>query len=60
MNELPERLELVENATQTVAARVDKLQEQSLKRALTRGSIKPVAEAKDFEIHDKPTAQEGM
>ncbi|CAK9098002.1 unnamed protein product [Durusdinium trenchii] len=57
LNELPQRLEAVEENTRTLVARVNKLNSDPLKRVSTRGSIAPVSGPREFEIHDKPGDQ---
>eukprot|EP00913_Durusdinium_trenchii_P012768 g11987.t2 len=58
LNELPQRLEAVEENTRTLVARVNKLNSDPLKRVSTRGSIAPVSGPREFEIHDKPGDQQ--
>jgi len=57
INGLPTRLDSLEDSAQTLLVRVNKLSNEQLKRASSRGSLAQEKTAKDLEIHDKPAQQ---
>eukprot|EP00434_Breviolum_minutum_P007971 symbB.v1.2.007029.t2/scaffold428.1/size206322/4 len=57
INGLPTRLDSLEDSAQTLLVRVNKLSNEQLKRASSRGSLAPEKTGKDLEIHDKPPQQ---